>query len=180
MNNNLEKKLRFWKILCFFFLGVSLLLGFSSFKTRSSKPKQFTPSQKTVSLEKKWNFNASDRSGKILETTVSLSIVSSQKTNQIFIRNKPVRTTPDKAFLVLNLELENKNPERLYFYTSDYVRFVAEGKKLEADFKNPRLEIAPLSTKKDKLAFLIENKENKFQIQIGEVVGLPETIEISF
>ena len=60
------------------------------------------------------------------------------------------------------------------------LRFVAEGKKLEADFKNPRLEIAPFSTKKDKLAFLIENKENKFQIQIGEVVGLPETIEISF
>lgn len=177
---SLEKQLKFFKIFTFFFLGVSLLLGFSLFKTRSSKPKQFIPSEKTVSLEKKWNFNAFDRSGKTLKTTVSLSLVSSQKTNQIFVRNKPVRTTPDKAFLVLNLELENKNPERLYFYTSDYVRFVAEGKKLEADFKNPRLEIAPLSTKKDKLAFLVENKENRFQIQIGELAGLPETIEISF
>ncbi len=180
MTNSPEKKLRFWQFFSLLFVGVSLLLGFSLFKTRSSKPKQFTPSQKTVSLEKKWNFNAFDRAGKTLKTTVSLSIVSVEKTNQIFVRNKPVRTTPDKSFLVLNLELENKNPERLYFYTSDYVRFVAEGKKLEADFKNPRLEIAPLSTKKDKLAFLVEDKENRFQIQIGEITGLPETIEISF
>lgn len=177
---SLERQLKFWQFFSLTLLIISLIFGFFLFKTRSSKLKQFTPSQKTVSLEKKWNFNAFDRSGKTLETTVSLSLVSSQRTNQIFVRNKPVRTTPDKSFLVLNLELENKNPERLYFYTSDYVRFVAEGKKLEADFKNPRLEIAPFSTKKDKLAFLVEDKENKFQIQIGELAGLPETIEISF
>jgi len=177
---NLDKQFKFWQFLSLTFFIISLILGISLFKARSSKQKQFTPSQKTVSLERKWNFIAFDRSGKTLKTTVLLSIVSVEKTNQIFVRNKPVRTTPDKSFLVLNLELENKNPERLYFYTSDYVRFVAEGKKLEADFKNPRLEIAPFSTKKDKLAFLIENKENKFQIQIGEVVGLLETIEISF
>ena len=137
--------------------------------------------KKTVSLDREWNFVASDRTGTPLETKIAFSLISAEKTNQIYVKNKPVRTTPDKGFLVLSLELENSTGERVYFYSSDYVRLLGlESKKFEADFRNPRFEIAPFSTKKDKLAFLVDAKEKNFQIQVGEITGTIETININF
>lgn len=123
-----------------------------------------------------------DRSGQALaDSKITFSLISAEKTNQIYIKNKPVRTTPENAFLVLSLELKNDTSQRVWFYSSDFVRLVTnDGKKFEADFKNPRFEIAPLSTKKDKLAYLVNGKENNFQIQIGEIAGEKETVSLNF
>ena len=164
-------------------LIVVLVLGFFFFKKRVWTPKsgQFQLIKKAVSLDRKWDFFASDRNGTPLETKITFSLISAEKTNQIYVKNKPIRTTPDKGFLVLSLELENTTGERVYFYSSDYIRLLGpEGKKFEADFRNPRFEIAPFSTKKDKLAFLVNAKEKNFQIQIGEITGTIETISINF
>lgn len=164
------------------FLILILVLGFFFFKkTQIPSEKQFKPFEKTVSLDRKWDFKASDKTGNLLETMVTFSLLSAQKTNQIYVKNKPLRTTNDKAFLVLNIELKNETDKRVYFYSSDLVRLLnSENKKFEADFKNQRLEIAPFSTKKDKLAFLIGAQENDFQIQIGEIVGKNETVGVHF
>jgi len=170
------------RLALFIILVVALVLGFFFFKKiQTRRSPQFQPFQKTVTLDRKWDFVASDRTGAPLETKITFSLMSSQKTNQIYVKNKPVRTTPENAFLVLSLELRNDTDKRVYFYSSDLVRLLTpDGKKFEADFKNPRLEIAPFSTKKDKLAFLVSASQNNFQIQVGEITGEKETININF
>jgi len=171
------------QLFLFFIFITALILGLFFFNKRvlRLRPRQFQLIKKTVSLDRKWDFLASDKTGTPLETKITFSLVSAEQTNQIYVKNKPVRTTPDKGFLVLSLELENTTGERVYFYSSDYIRLLGpEGKKFEADFKNPRLEIAPLSTKKDKLVFLVSAGENNFQIQVGEIIGEKETININF
>jgi len=168
------------------FLGIISLFSIASVfflfqKFFSGKPSNFQVVEKTISLDRKWNFVGQDKMGAPTKTKITFSLVSAEKTNQIYVKNKPLRTTPDKVFLVLSLELENTTAERVYFYSSDFVRLIgSQDKKLEADFKNPRLEIAPFSTKKDKLAFLVGSQENDFQIQVGEIVGEKETVWIHF
>ncbi|MBI4999336.1 hypothetical protein HZB97_01015 [Candidatus Gottesmanbacteria bacterium] len=164
-------------------LIVILIFGFFLFKDKVWAPEigKFQLVKKTVSLDRKWNFVAQDKIGTPTKTKITFSLISAEKTNQIYVKNKPIRTTPDKGFLVLSLELGNTTGERVYFYSSDFVRLIGpQDKKLEADFKNPRLEISPFSTKKDKLAFLVGTQENDFQIQIGEIVGEKETVWIRF
>lgn len=172
-----------WLVL--FLVGLLLVGGFFLLKNKKIYPasqKSFQPFQRKISSERRWEFSPLDRSGQVLAATkITFSLVSGEKTNQIYIKNKPVRTTPENAFLILSLELKNDTSQRVYFYSSDFVRLATpEGKKFEADFKNPRFEIAPLSTKKDKLAFLVNGKENNFEIQIGEIAGEKETIDLSF
>jgi len=164
------------------FVIVALLFGFFFFKKlQSLRQKQFQPFQKTAIIGRKWDFFASDKAGTPLKTKITFSLISAQKTNQIYVKGKPVKTTPENAFLVLSLELKNDAREKLYFYSSDLIRLLSkDDKKFEADFKNPRLEIAPLSTKKDKLAFLVGSNENDFQIEVGEIVGGKETVWIHF
>jgi hypothetical protein len=170
------------KLALFITLIIVVGLGFFLFKKiQSPRQKQFQPFQKTTVVERKWDFVASDKTGVPLETKITFSLISAQKTNQIYVKGKPVRTTPENAFLVLSLELKNDAQERLYFYSSDLIRLLSkDDKKFEADFKNPRLEIAPLSTKKDKLVFLVSASQNNFQIQVGEITGEKETININF
>lgn len=178
-----EKFFSLSKLLLGFGLGLTIVLAFFLIKNlKNSKTYQFKPATKEVFLNRKWEFSALDRNGLSLEKQkITFSLVSVQKTNQIYVKNKPVRTTPENAFLVLSLELKNDTDKRVYFYSSDLVRLLTKDeKKFEADFKNPKLEIAPFSTKKDKLVFLVSAKEDNFQIQIGEITGNKETINLKF
>lgn len=173
-------------LFCIILLIIAVSLGFIFLKKpRNSQTPRVEPSskvfQKNTSLNRIWDFAAYDQRGKALDAKITFSLVSAQKTNQIFVKNKPIRTTPENAFLVLSMELKNDTDTRVFFYPSDFIRLLTpDGKKFEADIKNLRLEIAPFSTKKDKLAFLINSDQNEFQIQIAEIIGKTETIYFSF
>lgn len=168
-------------VLAIIFLAVVVVVFLFFQKFSPDRPSNFSLMKKTLSLGKKWDFPAANQAGTPGKTNITFSLVAAEKTNQIYVKNKPVRTTAENAFLIFSLELKNETGERVYFYSSDYLRLLSpEGKKFEADFKNPRLEIAPFSTKKDKLAFLVLANQNDFQIQIGEILGKPETVKISF
>lgn len=177
-----EKFFSLSKLLLGLGLGLTILIAFFLTKDfKNSKISQFKPATKEVFLNRKWEFSTLDKNGFLLEKQKNtFNLLSAQKTNQIYVKNKPVRTTPENAFLVLNLELKNETDKRVYFYSSDLVRLFVGENKFEADFKNPRLEIAPFSTKKDKLVFLVSAREDNFQIQIGEITGNKETVSIKF
>ena len=157
-------------------LGGGLLL-----KKSSQKTTPFQLETKTAQANKTWTFPTTDRAGTAITTKLTFSVTTIEKTNQIYVKNKPIRTTPEKRFLVVSLELKNDTDKRVYFYSSDFVRLAtSEGKKFEADFKNPRFEVAPFSTKKDKLAFLVANEGSTFELQIGEIAGAKDTIPVTF
>lgn len=157
-------------------LGGGVLL-----KRSSQKATPFQLETKSSQANKTWTFAATDRAGTAIPAKLTFIVTTVEKTNQIYVKNKPIRTTADKRFLVVSLELKNDTDKRVYFYSSDFVRLAAaDGKKFEADFKNPRFEVAPFSTKKDKLAFLVDADQKSFDLQIGEVAGTRESLPIQF
>lgn len=177
------RSLNYQRILIVITLTVLILVGGSFLykKTSFFKSPTFQLQTKTANINRSWSFAATDRAGAAVTQKISFAITAVEKTNQIYVRNKPVRTASGKSFLVLSLELKNDTDKRLYLYPSDFVRLTtSDGKKFEADFRNPRLEIAPISTKKDKLAFIVDDKNSKFELQIGEITGNKDAVTVSF
>ncbi len=173
----LQKRL----VLLFAAAAVLAIGAFFLFKKSPANQQSFKLETTTSAINRTWEFPSTDRSAAATTTKLTFSITNLEKTNQIYVKNKPIRTTADKRFLVVSLELKNDTDKRVYFYSSDYVRLVsADGKKFEADFKNPRFEVAPFSTKKDKLAFLIAPDGKSLELQIGEISGKVDTIPVKF
>ncbi len=165
-----------------FVVIAALVVGaFFLLRKGPSSPQSFKLETVSSAVNRNWEFPATDRNAAAITTKLTFTLTNLEKTNQIYVKNKPIRTTPEKRFLVVSLELKNDTDKRVYFYSSDYVRLVSgDGKKFEADFKNPRFEVAPFSTKKDKLAFLVSNEGTTFELQIGEVAGTKDTIPVKF
>jgi len=173
---------KLWLFLAFF-LGIALSgLFFWGGKEKGwflKKGPLFQIESQKVTLEKKFSFPAQNNQGR--KNEIAFILNGAEKTNQIYFRNRPLRAGEEQSFLVLTLQLQNETPERLYFYSADFVRLIdKEERKFEADFKSPRFEIAPFSTKKDKLVFLVPKNQNEFKIQVGELEGTKETIRLSF
>ena len=155
--------------------------AFFLFQKKPSNQQSFRLETVTSVINRNWEFPATERNGAAATTKLTFALTNIEKTNQIYVKNKPIRTTPDKRFLVVSIELKNDTDKRVYFYSSDYVRLaVGDGKKFEADFKNPRFEVAPFSTKKDKLAFLVPGEDSTFELQIGEIAGTKDDIPVKF
>ena len=168
-------------VLLFAAVAVLAIGAFFLLKKSPSNQQSFKLETTATAINRNWEFPATDRNGTATTTKLTFAVTNLEKTNQIYVKNKPIRTTADKRFLVVSLELKNDTDKRVYFYSSDYARLVAgDGKKFEADFKNPRFEVAPFSTKKDKLAFLIANDGKPLELQIGEIAGTKDTIPVKF
>lgn len=148
-------------------------------KKNDLKFSQVTPVDKTL------NFPAITNTGKY-QGEISLTIVSTEMTNEVLVKNQPVRTKQGKFFLIVNLELENESTEKLGLVSSDLIRLrIGEnGKKIAPDLHNKQVLISPVSVKTDKVGFVVTGSENiPLALELGEFYRtreVREKIELEF
>lgn len=170
----------------FLLLGAILILLlifvflFSKEKFFSSKKEESKPRiSVSTDINRSFVFSAKDKAGE--EEEISFVIILVKKANQIAVKGQSIEPQEGKAFLVLNLEMENKTNEPLFLYPSNFVRLVgAEGKKFAPDFHNDVAQIEPISVKRDQVAFIVPEEENNFAVLVGELDEEKETVEINF
>lgn len=189
-----KKSKKFFKIffIIIFFLGAFLLSrGFfknllSSYQSKQSgkqavKGEESIKSQ-TLTLDKNFEFPGLDDTGK-KKDKIGLKISQVEKTNQVIVQEKNYTAKNNKAFLIVNLELKNETTKRLNIFPGDLIRLVVDGqeeKKFAPDLHNNYVQVAPISTKIDRLGFVIDENTKDLKLQVGELDEEKETLEINF
>lgn len=110
---------------------------------------------------------------------IHMTVKEIRKSDKISVQSEAVNLSPNQAFLTIDLELENKNSQQLGFFSRDYFRLMIDGKPFAPQFYNEGVNVAPVSVRNDRVAFLIRKEDTQFAIQIGDLTEPSETLEIT-
>lgn len=113
------------------------------------------------------------------EINLKMVLVNAKKVKTVATNNQPLQANPGKEFLVLTLEYENSHSQALRVDSQSFFRLIRDEKKHAADFYNGQIELPAISVKKDEIGFVVEG-EKSFKLQVGQVEGEKEEIEINF
>lgn len=162
---------------------VFAVLGFLKFSAK--KPKGSTSGAKstTVNINRSFVFPALDNQGKPISNTIILKIANAEKTNQVLVRDQVFTAKNNKLFLIVNLELRNDVTSTVNILPGDLIR-LAIGNDRETryapDLHNNLVPVAAISTKIDRVGFVIPDTAKNFSLFIGEIEGGKQEVSIVF
>ena len=137
--------------------------------------------QKIISVNRKFEVPIKTKDGTETGEKLGITITNVEKTPNILIQNKPAKTKEGKTFLVINIEIQNDTKKQLNVRPVDMVRLIGEdGRNYAPDVHNNEVPAEPVSLKKTRVGYVVDEGQNKFKLLIGEVRATQETIEIEF
>ncbi len=157
-------------------------VNINAMRTRSEGT---TKAAKSISaqINKSFDFTALDNQGKPTKNKITFTIASTEKTNQVMVNNKTYTATNQKLFLILNLEYKNDTTSSLNVFPGDLIRLTYnndDGNKFAPDLHNNLVPIAAISTKLDRVGFVVPDNVRNFKLFVGELDGKKETIPVNF
>lgn len=116
------------------------------------------------------------------DVALTMRIETLELRDEIIVQGQKATSVAGRSFLVVNLKLINPLEQGVEVNTKDYLRLEEDGKDewLAPDIHNDPVLIQAISTKPTRLAFPIDAKARKFKLQIGEISGEKEVVEINF
>lgn len=112
--------------------------------------------------------------------TIQTTITRARKLTQVSVKGEPVDAPEERVFLALDLELINESSETLGFFSRDYFRLILNGKPYAPQFYNRGVAVVPVAVKNDRVAFLVDKNVKVFDVQVGELQGESEILELKF
>lgn len=162
---------------------VLLILGFvvyrKNFRTNSSASAKAV----TVQVDKSFTFNAVSNQGKPTGAKIKFRLVDAQKTNEVLVKDQTYTAKNNKTFLIVNLELKNDETTPQNLIPGDVVRLAIVGNedtRYAPDLHNSLVGIAAISTKTDRVGFVIPEEAKSFKLFIGELEGKKEEVKVDF
>lgn len=144
-----------------------------------SSNKSSNPVIAQTSINSEYTFNALTANEK--KTDIVLRITDAEMRKEVLIQGKPATASGDKAFLILNLEFDNEDTFIKYVMPIDLFRLLDDqGKKYASDIHSNMVDVSPISTKKTKIGFVVNQNQRQFNLQIGELEGEKTDIYIDF
>ena len=122
------------------------------------------------------------RTAKGVETADKLIITSTtvDRANRILIQGKPATARDTKAFLIINLEIENSTVNQLTVRPVDFIRLQDDaGRNFAPDVHNDDVTVEPVSIKKTRVGFVVDESQNTFKFLFGELNGTKEVVEVN-
>lgn len=136
---------------------------------------------KVVNINKALEIAIRTKEGTETGEKLKVTINSMEQAKEILIQGKPAKAKDGKAFLLISMEIENPTKKQLTVKPIDMVRMVnSEGKTLAAEVHNNEVTSEPVSIKKTRIGYVINEGDTNFKFLIGEVRGSQEPIEVSF
>lgn len=138
-------------------------------------------SQNNINVNRRFEIPIKTKDGTETGEKLAITITNVEKTPSILIQNKPAKTKEGKTFLVINIEIQNDTKKQLNVRPIDMVRLVGtDGRNYAPDVHNNEVPSEPVSLKKTRVGYVVDEGQNKFKLLIGEVRSSQETIEIEF
>ncbi len=174
-----------WPALAVVVVVLVVVAGVFFVKTRnrqqqSSGSQTYVASGSQASLNKKFSVPIRDKDGKTTGADLKVSATSLERSNNLIYDGKPLSARAGKDFIVINLEVENSTNNRLTVRPVDFFRLVGlDGRNYAADLQIDPITVEPISTKKARTIFIVDQSQKNFKFLIGDVKGNQETVEIS-
>lgn len=129
-------------------------------------------------LDKTYTFTLTDAAGKPLK--VKFEIPDVELRDQIVLRGQPVVAIEGRVFLIANIKIVNGSTTNVGMMTKDYLRLTVDGSsdKLAPEIHNDPVQVQAISTKLTRVGFAIDDDAKKLELQIGEINGKKDTIEL--
>jgi len=172
-----------------FIIIVVIFLARSGLKQIAAKNTAKTVSSQTqpvksqlLEVNRKFTFDGLDETGK-KKGKLEMVITTAEKTDSVIVQDKNYTAKNNKTFLILNLELINDSKDRLNIFPGDLIRLVVnnqEEKKFAPDLHNNYINVAPISTKIERVGFVIDASANNLKLEIGELEADKKAVNIQF
>jgi hypothetical protein len=135
----------------------------------------------TESLNKSYMFPLNDSTGKQV-SQIQYVIQSAELDNEIVVQGQVATAVQGRVFLVLNLAITNNYDKSVQLNTRDYIRLVVDNSssKLAADIHNDPVDVEAISTKYTRLGFPIDSNFKTLTLQVGQISGTKQTIQLNF
>lgn len=129
-------------------------------------------------LDKRYTFTLTDAAGKPLKVT--FEIQNAELRDQIVLRGQPVTAVQGRVFLIANLKIVNDSTTNVGMMTKDYLRLTVDGgsDKLAPEIHNDPVQVQAISTKLTRVGFAIDDTAKKLVLQVGEIDGKKDTIDL--
>lgn len=112
---------------------------------------------------------------------IKFTLQNAQLTNRIFVSKKAQFAPANTRYLMLNLLIENENPQGFNMKTRDMVRLIdTNGKKFAPSYYNKSAAVQPDAVKKDIVGFLVPADIKVHKLQVGLPDKDKETLELKF
>lgn len=165
-------------------IAIIFILVISLFGIRTVLKKNGTATAKSVSqsVNKNYDFTALDNQGKPLPAyKIKFTISSVEKTNQVLVKDQIFTARNNKTFLIVHIGLKNDATVPVNSVPGDLVRLVVESdteNKFAPDLHNNLVYVAAISTKEDRIGFVIPEDAKSFTLTIGELTGKKEEVSV--
>ena len=129
-------------------------------------------------IGKLFNIPIRDSQGNTI-TELQYTLTDYEITQEIIIKGQKANAIKGRAFLIVNIKIENPHENVIEVDTRDYIRLsIDSGNWLSPDIHNDPIEIQPQSNKYTRLGFPINESDTNFSLQIGEPKGQKELITL--
>lgn len=169
-------------ILGAFFWGGSLISGFNKGTSFGDSRFELPDAKSQASLNHEFQFPIKNDKGEEV-SKLKYIVENAEIRDQIVVKGKRATSVKSRTFFVLNLKIVNDFNKPIEINTRDYIRLSVGGNDAEwlaADVHNDPVAIQPISTKYTRLAFPINDSDSNFRIQVGEIKGEKQTLEVKF
>ena len=169
-----------------FFIGLAVILAvIFVLNLPLKKSKGSTNGAKTVSatIDRSFDFASLDNQGKATKNKVKFKITNIEKTNQVLVKDQVFTAKNNKLFLIINLELRNDATSPVNLMPGDLVRLSVGSDKdtrFAPDLHNNLVPISAISTKTDRVGFVIPDNAKSFILYIGEIEGEKQEVNLNF
>lgn len=134
----------------------------------------------TAPIGKKIAFPIRNQDGKTTGNNLTVNFTNLERTSNVIYNGRPLVARESKDFIVVNMEIENATKDRLTVRPVDFIRLVdASGKNYAADFQTSAIKVEPLSTKRTRTIFIVDENQKDLRFLIGEISGNRETVEVT-
>lgn len=138
----------------------------------------------SLKVDKSSDFPALTNQGKPINTTkIKFKVATAEKTSQVLVNDKVFTAKNNKMFLIVNLELKNDATSLVNILPGDLIRLTIDGdeeNKFAPDLHNNLVPVAAISTKLDRIGFVIPQETRDFKLYVGELEGKKEQVSLNF
>lgn len=143
------------------------------------------PSVKSIKVQvnKNFDFIALNNLGKATGSKIKFKITDAEKTDQVSVKDQTFTAKNNKTFLIINLDLRNDETTVQNIIPGDLVRlaiFGSDDTRFAPDLHNSLVGIAAISTKSDRVGFVIPQEAKNFKLYVGELEGKKEEVKVNF
>ena len=160
-----------------FFPGISQN---SAVKKVAGSQTDFT-AEKQITIGSRFEVPIRKEDGTETPDKLIMNLTTAESSKRILIQGKPATSRDGKTFILINFEVENSTSNQLTVRPVDFIRLTDNGGRTFApDVHNNDVAVEPISIKKTRVGFVVDENQREFKFLVGEINGPKKEIVVKF